>query len=75
MKKALVIFSIYFSGYISCYFMTKKVITNWPYTKVWTTGDRGFALGISIFSWIGVAAAGVCYITDNLKGNDTPAKW
>jgi hypothetical protein len=61
MKKPLIIAAIYLSGCVVAYKAAKKTIIFHKPDKVWTVGDRSFALFASVFSWITVVAASADY--------------
>lgn len=72
MKKK--IFIIYIIGYVISYFTVRNDIkTNYG---TWTTGNRNFALLISLGSWLTVTAVGANYFIDfAIKNRNEPAKW
>lgn len=77
MKKKILIVFIYLLGCCLSYVSLKK---NMIYDHrnmdfpAYSVMDRTVAIGMSLFSWVGLVASGIIYIITHTDGN-APAKW
>jgi len=75
MKKTIIVLVIYLSGCVFGYKYTKHNLLSPPTPiKTWKVSDRNFSIGLSLGSWLTVAAMGIVDLIQSLN-NDTPAKW
>jgi len=74
MKKTIIVAIIYLSGSFFGYKYCKHNLISSGAIKTWTVGNRNFAIGLSIGSWLAVAAMGIVDLIHAFN-NDTPATW
>lgn len=72
MRKAVIIFLVYSSGYITSYLLGKSILINWAKQRKepieWTISDRNFQLRMSCFSWLCVCSQ-ICVLIGDLPNN------
>lgn len=74
--KELIVFSIYFSGYIVCYFVFKAFYKSVPPKIEWCLADRLIALSVAILSWPGVVFCAIGYVIEKIDADfNKPVKW
>lgn len=73
--KILIVLFVYFSGCFFAYKYTKSNIMRMPFYKGWTIGNRNYAIGVSVGSWISVGAMGIIDLIQSSSQDKTPSNW
>lgn len=70
----MIVIVIYLLGCVVSYLLLKKDFNKEFGKDDWTVSDRGFAISISLLSWVGALAA-IIHMAMNSSSFDKKAKW